>query len=109
MAKYSVSLMSSSELQSLREEIDAELKRRESKLAAIEEIKRMAQDKGLKMEELLAELGGGKVRAKKERAPVPARYRNPDNKTQTWSGRGKRPLWLNAALQAGRTLDDLRA
>lgn len=108
MAKFNVSLMSSSELQSLREEIDSELTRRESKLKAIEEIKRMAQEKGLKMEELLTELGGSKVRTKRDSAPVAPRYRNPDNKVQTWSGRGKRPLWLNAALKAGRSLDDLR-
>jgi DNA-binding protein H-NS len=62
----------------------------------------------LKVEELLIELGGGKGRTKKESTPVAARYRNPDNKVQTWSGRGKRPLWLNAAIAAGKTLDDLR-
>lgn len=108
MAKYTVALMSSSELQSLRSEIDAELKRREGKLAAIEEIKRMAQEKGLKLEELLTELGGVRQRTRREPSTVAPRYRNPDNASQTWSGRGKRPLWLNAALQAGKTLDDLR-
>ena len=108
MAKYNVSLMSSSELQLLRDEVDAELKRREGKLAAIEEIKRMAQEKGLKLEELLTELGGSKLRPKREPVAVAPRYRNPDNASQTWSGRGKRPLWLNAALQAGKTLDELR-
>jgi len=108
MPKINISLMSSSELQTLRSEIDAEIARRQNKMAAIEEIKRLAQEKGLKVEDLLAELGGSKVRARKEMAPVPARYRNPDNTAQTWSGRGKRPIWLNEAMAAGKTLDELK-
>jgi len=34
------------------------------------------------------------------------RYRNPNNPQQTWSGRGKRPNWLNEALESGKKLDD---
>ena len=36
-----------------------------------------------------------------------AKYRNPDNPALTWSGRGKRPAWVNEALAAGKTLEDL--
>jgi DNA-binding protein H-NS len=32
-----------------------------------------------------------------------------DGSGNTWSGRGRRPGWLNAALAAGKTLEDLRA
>jgi DNA-binding protein H-NS len=32
-----------------------------------------------------------------------------DDTGNTWSGRGRRPDWLKAALQNGKTLDDLRA
>jgi DNA-binding protein H-NS len=38
---------------------------------------------------------------------VSPRYRNPDT-SETWSGRGKQPRWLVAAMEAGRSLDDLR-
>lgn len=31
-----------------------------------------------------------------------------DDAGNTWSGRGRRPEWLKAALQSGRTLDELR-
>jgi DNA-binding protein H-NS len=35
------------------------------------------------------------------------KYRNPENKTETWSGRGMQPKWLVAALKAkGRKLED---
>lgn len=39
---------------------------------------------------------GAKVGKKSSVAP---KYRNPENGEQTWSGRGKRPLWLAGALK----------
>ena len=41
---------------------------------------------------------GGKS-AKGSKAAVAPKFRNPDNAAQTWSGRGKRPLWFVAALK----------
>lgn len=41
------------------------------------------------------------------KSTVAAKYRNPSDASQTWSGRGKRPLWLNAVLKAGQKLEDL--
>ena len=35
------------------------------------------------------------------------KYRNPDNPAQTWSGKGKRPAWVKAALAAGKSLESL--
>jgi DNA-binding protein H-NS len=36
------------------------------------------------------------------------KYCNPLAPSQKWSGRGKRPKWVIAALEAGHRLDDLR-
>lgn len=33
--------------------------------------------------------------AKRKRAPGKPKYRNPADPTQTWTGRGKRPGWMN--------------
>ena len=41
---------------------------------------------------------GGKG-AKSPKSAVTPKYRNPENAAQTWSGRGKRPLWFVAALK----------
>ncbi len=41
---------------------------------------------------------GGKG-AKSPKAAVAPKYRNPNNAAQTWSGRGKRPLWFAEALK----------
>ena len=42
-----------------------------------------------------------------EKRPVAAKYRNPGNHLQTWTGRGKHPHWVRDALAAGSTLDQL--
>jgi DNA-binding protein H-NS len=36
-----------------------------------------------------------------------AKYANPADQSQTWTGRGRKPNWVIAALEAGKSLDDL--
>jgi DNA-binding protein H-NS len=40
------------------------------------------------------------------RASVAPKYRNPENPSETWAGRGLRPRWLVAAIKSGRKLED---
>jgi DNA-binding protein H-NS len=47
----------------------------------------------------------GKPRRKYPR--VLPKYRNPQT-SETWSGRGKRPRWLVAAMKSGRKIEDFR-
>jgi DNA-binding protein H-NS len=45
----------------------------------------------------------------KERRRYPRvlpKYRNPNEPSETWSGRGKTPRWLSAALKTGHTMDE---
>jgi DNA-binding protein H-NS len=45
------------------------------------------------------------------RRPYPTvspKYRNPDQPSQTWAGRGKQPRWLVEQLRSGRRIDDFR-
>ncbi|WP_084462235.1 H-NS family nucleoid-associated regulatory protein [Bradyrhizobium sp. WSM1417] len=45
------------------------------------------------------------------RRPYPKvfpKYQNPDEPSQTWSGRGKTPQWVYALLRNGKTIEDLR-
>ena len=35
------------------------------------------------------------------------KYRNPQNSAETWSGRGKRPRWVEVALARGASLESL--
>lgn len=47
----------------------------------------------------------GKLRRKYPR--VLPKYRNPHT-SETWSGRGKQPRWLAAAVKAGRKIEEFR-
>lgn len=67
-----------------------------SKLAA------MARDEGYTIEELFG--GGGRGKAGRTVAP---KYRNPADPAQTWTGRGKRPRWVQAQIDAGKSLESL--
>jgi len=37
---------------------------------------------------------------------VAPKYRNPDNPTETWAGRGQQPKWLASRIAGGKALDD---
>jgi len=45
---------------------------------------------------------GGALRGKK----LKPKYRNPANRTETWSGRGLKPKWLVPLLKHGKKLED---
>jgi DNA-binding protein H-NS len=47
--------------------------------------------------------GGGRTGA---RGPVAPKYRNPENPSETWAGRGLKPRWLSAAMKSGKKLED---
>ena len=34
------------------------------------------------------------------------KYRNPQNSSETWAGRGLKPRWLTAATKTGKKMDD---
>ena len=48
---------------------------------------------------------------KANRRPYPIvlpKFQNPNQPSQTWAGRGKRPRWLTAYLRSGKQIDDFR-
>ncbi|GIX35901.1 MAG: DNA-binding protein [Lysobacteraceae bacterium] len=64
----------------------------------------MAREEGFTIEELFGSTGGRRGKVSK----VAPKYRNPADPSQTWTGRGKRPLWVQAHLDAGGSLEALR-
>lgn len=69
------------QIRTVREKMDAVLK---NAGLTLDEVYPTRRSKGMKV-------------AKK--SSVAPKYRNPENAEQTWSGRGKRPLWLAGALK----------
>jgi DNA-binding protein H-NS len=80
--------------------IKAEKHELEKRLAALDGGKDIISQSGASRSLL-----NGKARRKYPR--VLPKYRNPQT-SETWSGRGKRPLWLVAAMKSGRKIEDFR-
>lgn len=72
-----------------------------TKKAALAELEEMARARGY----TLAELTGTAVVRK--RAPAVPKYANPADASDTWSGRGRKPRWFEAALKSGKRPEDL--
>ena len=71
---------------------------------------RIQQEK-LRLEERLKLLQTPLSRVASERRPYPPvlpKYFNPDQPSETWAGRGKRPRWLVAQLKSGNRVEDFR-
>jgi DNA-binding protein H-NS len=64
--------------------------------------------------EIVREPGSAHPLSMADRAPrrkypkVLPKYCNPQAPSETWSGRGKRPRWLVAALETGHRLDEFK-
>ena len=65
---------------------------------------RIKQEK-LQLEERLTRLQTP-VPGRRPYPPVSPKYRNPDQPSETWAGRGKQPRWLVAQLRSGRRIED---
>ncbi|WP_083843193.1 H-NS family nucleoid-associated regulatory protein [Bradyrhizobium sp. WSM471] len=48
------------------------------------------------------------TKPRKAYPPVRPKYRNPNNPSQTWCGRGSQPRWVHDLLAAGTTLEDIK-
>ena len=71
------------------------------KKIALAELQEMARAKGFTLEELTG------VSVVRRRSPAVAKYANPADSTDTWSGRGRKPRWFVQALASGSTPEDL--
>lgn len=100
-----ISAITTADLKDLLDRIPAEIKRREKeeKAKALKEIEALAAAHGFALEDLV-----GAAKEKKERAPVAAKYRHPDQEDLAWTGRGRQPKWVVEFLAAGGTLDQLK-
>jgi DNA-binding protein H-NS len=47
-------------------------------------------------------------KARRQYPTVFPKYRNPQSPSETWSGRGKQPRWLTAAIKTGRKIEEFR-
>ncbi len=83
------------QLRTLHREVGALIAQRRNE--ALEQVKQQIAVLGFNIDDLVP-------RTKKGSKSV--KYRDPNAPEQTWSGRGKRPLWLQDKLAHGRSLDE---
>ncbi len=93
--------MSLKDLRDLRNKLDRAIstfedRRKREALAAVENA---AREFGFNLAELTA--------AKQARSKVAPKYANPQDPDATWTGRGRKPRWVQEALDAGKTLESL--
>jgi DNA-binding protein H-NS len=91
--------MSIDKLLKLREQVDAAItaKTSETRLMLESQLKKLSGYGHAPMHNRRGSLRGRTVAPK---------YRNPENPTETWAGRGLKPRWLSAALKTGKSLED---
>ncbi|WP_261862974.1 H-NS histone family protein [Psychrobacter sp. JCM 18900] len=63
------------------------------------QFEQIAEDSNATIEEILK--AGEKLEKKRS-----IKYRNTDDHSETWTGRGRKPTWLVEALAAGRDIED---
>lgn len=95
--------LSHTELLNLQARIETaiEEKRAEERTKLREKVAEMAAEAGFSLDEVVSKRGKDRRRGK-----AAVKYRNPEDRSQTWTGRGRKPNWLIAELEAGRSIDE---
>lgn len=112
MAAIDVSALSSSDLAELIRQ--AEHRREQLRRKPADQVRKRIEAEARRQGYTVGELFGvhgapapAPRRRRMKRAKPPAKYRNPDDPRQTWSGMGRKPAWFQAHLRRGRTVADL--
>lgn len=77
-------------------------KQKSERKEAIAKIKALAESIGVTVT-----IHEGNKKADKRQSAVAIKYRNPHNHSETWTGRGLKPKWLNVLLDQGYSLESL--
>jgi DNA-binding protein H-NS len=106
MAKIDLAGYTLGELKGLQNDVERAIKDRQQQevQSARDQILAIAKDAGVTVEKLL---GNGKTKAKKANGKkVEAKYQNPKDTSQIWTGRGRQPRWMAEAIASGEMPDD---
>ncbi len=113
--KADLKSMTRKELEKLRDDVDKALTRVKDKEMdmARSAAEKAAAAHGFSLSDLTGAQPAAKKRGRKPgaakaapKAKAPAKFRNPSDHSQTWSGRGRKPAWYKDGEAAGRPLSD---
>jgi DNA-binding protein H-NS len=97
----SLDKMSYAELAELRNQVDRTMveKQNSERVALRQKLADMAKEHGLTLDEVLG-------KGRKGKGSVAPKYRDPKNPENTWTGRGRMPLWMVAATKGSKAKKD---
>lgn len=105
------------QLKQLSARIAKEIAKQETagKASMLKKLQKLARGHGLSLDELVGASGATQTKPAKApakamsaaRGPLPAKYRHPANKELAWSGRGRRPQWVEAWFANGGAMEAL--
>lgn len=95
------------QLRELQQQIPQELKRREAqdKINILNEVRAFAKARGYAIEDLIGK--DVKVKTTGSSGKVKVKYRHPSDASLEWTGRGRKPKWVEAWLAGGASIDAL--
>ena len=101
-----LSQMSRKELLQLQEDVAVALKEAEQRelSEAMKAVEQAAAQYGYSLDEVLGTSQKAQTSRKSKAAP---KYRNPENPSETWTGRGRKPHWVHKALTDGVDISEL--
>lgn len=98
--------MSFAEMQQMQMELSSKMEemRDDVKKSLLEKWEAEAEENGMTVAEVV---GNSKPEtAKKERKKVEPKYAHPENPELTWTGRGRKPIWISEALENGQEIEE---
>jgi len=103
MAKINLDKMSLEELKALQKDVTKAMASFEKRqiAEARKAVEALAKEHGVSLDQIV-----GKGR-KAKKAKAPAKFKNPKNPEETWSGRGRQPEWFKKAMKGGASKDSL--
>jgi DNA-binding protein H-NS len=105
-----ISKLTTKELEALLKRLPKEISKRKQheKSKLVDHITQIASERGYSLKDLIGKAPPS-VKSKKarRRKSVAVKYRHPEQANLTWTGRGRRPLWVTKCLDEGKTLEML--
>lgn len=114
--------LSLTELRRLKQRVETEIKKRDdsARRDLLKKMQRLAADHGMTLDEVVGKKTTGEPKPARRGRPagavakpgrktgkVPPKYRHPENPDIGWTGRGRKPLWVQGWIAAGKPIDEL--